>query len=78
MRRAAPESPSDVAIRRESAERLSRSAARLPHEIGELLRLRFGERLSFPAVGNRLGMHADSARKLITRTLRLLGDELDH
>jgi RNA polymerase sigma-70 factor (ECF subfamily) len=74
--RPTPESPSDVAIRRETAERLSRSAARLPDEIGELLRLRFGERLSFPAVGDRLGMHAESARKLLTRTLRLLGDEV--
>jgi RNA polymerase sigma-70 factor (ECF subfamily) len=75
--RSTPESPSDAAIRREAAERLRSSAARLPDEIGELLRLRFRDQLSFAEVGDRLGMTAEAVRKLLTRTLRLLGNELD-
>jgi hypothetical protein len=39
--------------------------------------LRFDERLRFSEIGERLGMTADAARKLLTRTLRLLGSELD-
>jgi RNA polymerase sigma-70 factor (ECF subfamily) len=74
--RSSPDSPSDAAIRNEMADRLRRSAARLPGEIAELLRLRFDERLPFAEVGNRLGMTTDAARKLLTRTLRLLGNEL--
>jgi RNA polymerase sigma-70 factor (ECF subfamily) len=75
--RSRPESPSDAAIRRETTERLRNSAARLPDQIGELLRLRFGEQLSFSELGDRLGMSADAARKLLTRTLRLLGNDLE-
>ena len=49
----------------------------MPPEISELMRLRFDARLTYSDIAGRLGMTADSARKLLTRTLRLLGDELE-
>jgi hypothetical protein len=41
-----------------------------------LIRLRFDERLKYDDIGRRMGLTAEAARKLLTRTLRLLGDEL--
>jgi RNA polymerase sigma-70 factor (ECF subfamily) len=71
------DSPTDVAIRQESRVRLRQSVERLPDEIRELLRLRFDEHRSFRDIGDRLAMTAEGARKLLTRTLRLLGNELE-
>jgi hypothetical protein len=48
----------------------------MPDDIGELMRLRFDARLTFSEIGGRLGMTPEGARKLLTRTLRLLGEEL--
>jgi RNA polymerase sigma factor (sigma-70 family) len=75
-RRPAPESPPEVAIRSEARVRYSRALERAPDEIRELIRLRFDERLTFSDIGERMGFTAEAARKLLTRTLRLLGNEL--
>src|SRR5262249_3530370 len=75
-RKTAPQSPSDGAIRQEFRERYSRAVQQLPGEIRELIHLRFEERLTFNDIGERIGLTAEAARKLLTRTLRLLGDEL--
>jgi RNA polymerase sigma-70 factor (ECF subfamily) len=75
-RRPAPESPPDEAIHRESRDRYFRAVERAPDEIRELIRLRFDERLTYSDIGERMGFTAEAARKLLTRTLRLLGDEL--
>jgi RNA polymerase sigma-70 factor, ECF subfamily len=75
-RRPTPESPPDGATRQESKARYARAVERAPDEIRELIRLRFDERLTFEDIGDRMGLSAEAARKLLTRTLRLLGDEL--
>jgi len=75
--RFALECPSEAVIRRESSERYRRALEQMPEDIGELMRLRFDARLTFPEIGGRLGMTPEGARKLLTRTLRLLGEELD-
>ena len=66
----------EAVIRQESSERYRKALDRMPAEIGELVRLRFDARLTYPDIASRLGMTAEGVRKLLTRTLRLLGEEL--
>jgi len=75
-RRRAAESPREGSIHRESKERYARAIERTPDEIRELIRLRFDEGRTYGDIGGRMGLTAEAARKLLTRTLRLLGDEL--
>jgi RNA polymerase sigma-70 factor, ECF subfamily len=75
-RRPRPESPPEGVIHRESRDRCCRAFERAPDEIRELLRLRFDERLTYSDIGGRIGLTAEAARKLLTRSLRLLRDEL--
>jgi RNA polymerase sigma factor (sigma-70 family) len=75
-RRTAPEAPTEVAIHQELIDGKTRALTRAPEEIRELIRLRFDERLTYSDIGARLGLNAEVARKLLTRTLRLLGEEL--
>jgi RNA polymerase sigma-70 factor (subfamily 1) len=72
----ATDSPTGTAIRREWSERFRRALERLPGEIGELIRMRFDDHQTYAEIGVRLDMSAEAARKLLTRTLRLLAEEL--
>lgn len=75
-RRPGPDSPAEGAIRFEANERYSRAVERAPDEIRELIRLQFDARLKYDEIGDRIGLTAEAARKLLTRTLRLLGEGL--
>jgi RNA polymerase sigma-70 factor (ECF subfamily) len=71
------DSPSTQALAREQAEALDRALERLPEDYGEALRLRHQERLSFEAIGQRLGRSAEAARKLWVRALEQLQRDLE-
>jgi RNA polymerase sigma-70 factor (ECF subfamily) len=75
--RLADESPSEGAIRRESSERFRRAIGQMPGDLRDLITLRFDEGLTYADIGRRLGLTAEAVRKLLIRTLRLLGDELE-
>jgi RNA polymerase sigma-70 factor (ECF subfamily) len=69
-------SPSDVAARRESADRCRRAVERLDCARREVLRLRIHDGLSYQEIGRRLALSPEAARKLLTRTIRQVGAEL--
>jgi RNA polymerase sigma-70 factor, ECF subfamily len=69
-------SPSEGVIRREATERYRRAIQQMPEEIRDVIRWRFDERRTYREIGGRLGLTPEAVRKLLTRTLRLLGDEL--
>jgi RNA polymerase sigma-70 factor (ECF subfamily) len=68
--------PSEAAIRRESAERWRRAAGRLEGPRHEVFRMRCDERLSYEEIGLRLEMSPEAARKLFGRALRQVTDAL--
>ena len=71
----------DVAIERVSAAELLGSVRRLSPRDRELIALRFGADLDTGAVGEAVGLSAESARRAIGRALerlRLLIKEADH
>ena len=71
----------DVAIERVSAAELLGSVRRLSPRDRELIALRFGADLDTAAVGEAVGLSAESARRAIGRALerlRLLIKEADH
>jgi RNA polymerase sigma-70 factor (ECF subfamily) len=76
-RRPVVASADERVVDRESRESYRRAIERMPHEIRELMCLRFDQRLTYSDIGGRLGLTAEAARKLLTRTLRLLGKDLD-
>jgi RNA polymerase sigma-70 factor (ECF subfamily) len=70
-------SPSRRAIRREEAVLLANALARLPADYREVLVLRHLEGLSFPEVAERMGRSIDSVKKLWSRGLVRLRNELE-
>jgi RNA polymerase sigma-70 factor, ECF subfamily len=71
----------DVAIERVSATELLGTVRRLPARDRELIALRFGADLDTAAVGEAVGLSAESARRAIGRALerlRVLIKEADH
>jgi RNA polymerase sigma-70 factor (ECF subfamily) len=71
------DSPSTQALAREQAEALDRAMERLPDDYREALRLRHQERLSFEAIGQRMGRSAEAVRKLWVRALEQLQRDLE-
>jgi RNA polymerase sigma-70 factor (ECF subfamily) len=70
-------SPSRAAIRREEAVLLANALARLPLDYREVLVLRHLEGLSFPEVAQRMGRSIDSVKKLWSRGLVRLRNQLE-
>ena len=68
--------PSESAVRRESADRCRRAVERLDGVRREVLRLRIQSGLSYQEIGLRLALSPEAARKLLTRTIRQVGGEL--
>jgi RNA polymerase sigma-70 factor, ECF subfamily len=80
-REATPISVEDVAIERVSAVELLKNVRRLSPRDRELIALRFGADLDTAAVGEAVGLSAESARRAIGRALvrlRVLIKEADH
>jgi RNA polymerase sigma-70 factor (ECF subfamily) len=69
--------PRSDAIRRESSERCRRALARLPDIHRELIRLRLEDDLSYAAIGARMNMSEEAARKLFGRILRAVGAAIE-
>ena len=74
--RRAAASPSDVAIRRELAERVRRALHRLPRDSFEVVRLRHEANLSFKEIGQLTGRTASAARKVWVRAIEEVRDGL--
>lgn len=70
-------SPSGQALARERAELLDRSLERLPAEYRQVILYRNRDRLSFAEIGRAMDRSADAARKLWSRAVERLQDELD-
>jgi RNA polymerase sigma-70 factor (ECF subfamily) len=68
--------PAELAAALEREAVLARAIEQLPLRYREVVRLRNQERLSFDAVGARLGLSADGAQKLWTRAVARLGQSL--
>lgn len=66
------DSAEDIAIDRLSAEEMLRSVLRLTPRDRELIALRFGADLDTAAVGEAVGLSAESARRAIGRALERL------
>ncbi|MCC6419239.1 MAG: sigma-70 family RNA polymerase sigma factor [Gemmataceae bacterium] len=64
--------PTDLLDAKETRERLTVAIARLPPSTRWLLTLRYGEQLTFPEIGHRLGKSAAAVRQLVVRVLRRL------
>ena len=62
----------DTLIRHERARAVGAVLAGLPGDVRELLALRFTHKLSFRAIGERLGRSEDAVRKAFTRALERL------
>jgi RNA polymerase sigma-70 factor (ECF subfamily) len=75
--RSAAARPDEQTMQRESVRRCQRALEQLADVCRDLVHLRFHERLSFPEIGQRLTMSPEAARKLLTRTLRRMGTELE-
>jgi RNA polymerase sigma-70 factor (ECF subfamily) len=70
-------SPSAQASVEEETRAMLVMLKRLPDEYREVIRLRNWERLGFPEIGQRMNRTADAARKLWTRAIERLQQELD-
>lgn len=70
------ESPSRQVSAREDLLRVEAAIARLPPQYAEVIRLYVRERLRFDAIGERLGIGSDAARKLWARAVERLQREL--
>lgn len=73
---ASASSPSQQAVRREQAVRVSEALRALPDDYREVLILRHVEGLRFPDVAGRMGRSLDSVKNLWTRALARLRDQL--
>jgi RNA polymerase sigma-70 factor (ECF subfamily) len=74
---AAGDTPRSAAVAGEEALLLRRALLRLPEEYRRVVVLRNWERLSFDQIGEQLGRSAEAARKLRSRALCQLEQELD-
>jgi RNA polymerase sigma-70 factor (ECF subfamily) len=71
------DAPIQEALAWEQAQALDRAMGRLPEHYREVLRLRYEERLSFEAIGPRLGRSAEEARNLWARAVEKLQHNLE-
>jgi RNA polymerase sigma-70 factor, ECF subfamily len=69
-------SPSGEALSREERELFNRAMERLPDSYRQAIELRHREDLSFEKLGERLNRSEEAARKLWTRAVRQLQQEL--
>ena len=69
--------PLDQAIAREDAQRVMRAVARLPEEMRRVVELRNEQRLQFQQIGECIGRSAEACRKLWTRAIERLAQELE-
>lgn len=69
-------SPSREALSREERKRLDAALARLPESYRKAIELRHREDLSFQELGRQLNRSEEAARKLWTRAIRQLQQEL--
>ncbi|MBI3467061.1 MAG: sigma-70 family RNA polymerase sigma factor [Planctomycetes bacterium] len=71
--------PSEIAIRRERAVRLTAAIERLPAEYRQVIELRNSQGLAYSEIASRLGRSEDAVRQMWVRALqrlrRDLGDE---
>jgi RNA polymerase sigma-70 factor (ECF subfamily) len=70
-------SPSAQVMAREQGDELERVLGQLPDRYREVIRLRHHERLSFEAIGQRMGRSPEAARKLWVRALEQLRQILE-
>ncbi len=70
------ESPSRELARRERADALIEAVSRLPEHYREVVVWHHREKLGFEEIGRRRGISADAARKLWSRALLRLREEL--
>jgi RNA polymerase sigma factor (sigma-70 family) len=70
-------SPSSEAITHEQAERLQRVLERLPADYGRVIRLPNQERRPFGEIGQLRGRSAEAARRLWSRAIEKLQQELE-
>ena len=70
-------SPSTEAITREQAEKIQRVLERLPADYGRVILLRNQERRSFAEIGPLMGRSAEAARRLWSRAIERLQQELE-
>ncbi len=68
--------PSDQAMRREQATILADSLARLPEDYREVIVLRHLEQFSIGEISTRMGRSANAVRKLWSRAMAALSQEL--
>ena len=74
---AATPPPSWYAVVREEAEALEQAVARLPLDCGRIIVLVHRENLSFAEASRAMNRSVDAARRLWSRAVELLADELD-
>jgi RNA polymerase sigma-70 factor (ECF subfamily) len=70
-------SPSSEAMAREQAEKIQRLLERLPPDYGRVIVLRNQERRSFEEIGQLMGRSADAARRLWSRAIERLQQDLE-
>jgi RNA polymerase sigma-70 factor (ECF subfamily) len=70
-------SPSSHAAGQEQSEALDRALERLPLDYREVILLRHEQGLSFEEVGQLMDRSDEAARKLWTRAVRFLREELE-
>jgi RNA polymerase sigma-70 factor, ECF subfamily len=69
-------SPSSHVVRAELAQALEQALARLPEHYRQAVAWRHLEQLSWDEIGRRMGCSADAARKVWTRAIQQLREEL--
>lgn len=73
----APARPTEAsAIRRDEARLVDRVLATLPADAREVMRLRYWEGMTFPAIGKRLGRSENAIRKRWYRAITCLQEEI--
>lgn len=71
------QTPSQHAVADEDARLLMLALEHLPEDMRRVVWLRNWESLPFDEIGQKMGRSAEAVRKLFTRAVRRLGDELE-
>ena len=66
------EEPRQTAFSQEDLQRLYEACDKLPAKSRDAIVLYYWGKLSYPKIGQRLGMKADAAKKMVYRTLKYL------
>jgi RNA polymerase sigma-70 factor (ECF subfamily) len=74
---AAVDSPSGQAVANEEAAALARALDRLPHDLRQVLRLRYEERRPFEEIAVLMGRSANAVRKLFARAVVRVQQEVE-